>query len=108
MIVRDFRTGRPGHHVNDPDVHRQIRAGFGEHSAATPRRTAMSITQATRISKPVTVTINGAQIHATLSSPPDARGVVILVHASDSNRNSPGTTQLASILNDASLATLAC
>jgi len=68
----------------------------------------MSIPYHTRISKPVTVMINGAEIHATLATPDDAHGLVIFAHASDNSRNSPSTMQLASILNDASLATLAC
>ena len=68
----------------------------------------MSISHHTRISKPVTIVINGAEIHGTLATPADAHGLVIFAHASDNSRNSPSTMQLAAILNDASLATLAC
>ena len=68
----------------------------------------MSLAQHERVSRQVTIAIEGADIHVTLAIPEDARGLVILAHASDSNRDCPGTMHVASILNDASLATLAC
>ena len=55
-----------------------------------------------------TVAVAGgrARLGGTLGVPTDARGVVVFAHGSGSSRHSPRNRRVASVLNDAGLATL--
>lgn len=68
----------------------------------------MSAILHTRIIRPVTTMVAGAEIHGTLAVPPDAQGLVIFAHGTGNSRDNPRNQQLADILNGASLATLLC
>lgn len=68
----------------------------------------MSSVLQTRVGRPVSIAVGGAVLHAEYTVPPDARALVLFAHGSGSSRSAPATRELAHILNDASLATLAC
>src|SRR6185295_860223 len=48
----------------------------------------------------------GVRLEGILSSPADAKGLVLFVHGSGSNRNSPRNQYVAQTLQEAGLATL--
>lgn len=62
----------------------------------------------TCLSRPVTIIVGGAELHAMLTVPDDARALVIFAHGSGNSRNAASTQTLAGILNDSGLATLVC
>jgi putative phosphoribosyl transferase len=60
----------------------------------------------THLEREIAIAIQGGALAGTLTVPPDARGLVIFAHGSGSGRFSPRNRQVASGLQDASLATL--
>lgn len=68
----------------------------------------MSTTVRNVRSRPVTVFIRGAEIHAELTVPDDAQGLVILALPCGGSRTNPRHQHVACVLNDAGFATLFC
>lgn len=62
----------------------------------------------TQTSRPVTLFIRGAEIHAELTVPEDARGLIVFANPCGSSRANPKHQHVAGVLNDAGLATLFC
>lgn len=57
-------------------------------------------------SEPRIVTTDGAALHADLTVPSDATGIVLFAHGSGSSRHSPRNREVAGVLQHAGLATL--
>lgn len=68
----------------------------------------MSVDIHRQVTRPVTMTVGGVQIHGVLSVPDGAVGLVVIAYGTGDSRNTPATRKLAGILANASLATFAC
>lgn len=56
----------------------------------------------------ITLFVGGAELHADLTVPTDAVGLVILAYPTGSSRTNPKQQHIAHVLNDGGLATLFC
>ena len=66
---------------------------------------ALHLSQSTR---PVSIRVRGAEVHAELTVPDDATGLVVLAYPNGTNRAGAKHDHVSAVLNAAGLATLLC